>query len=135
MEMVETEFEIPWISKSVSLPFEGLDFVYETSDGAPSQSVEIEGVQKSSPVGPEGVLPTLLSTLISEWMASLCHTARNGSASLRSSSRQKSLTLNCSFIVMNYKKGGCSPGAAHRGWLCVQWLESRSFGETGNGLL
>jgi hypothetical protein len=45
MEVVETEFEILRISKPVSLPFEGLDFVYETH-GAPSQSVEIEVAEK-----------------------------------------------------------------------------------------
>jgi hypothetical protein len=55
MEVVETELEILQISKPVSLPFEGLDFVYETLDGAPSQSVEIEVVEKSSPIGPEGL--------------------------------------------------------------------------------
>jgi hypothetical protein len=42
MQVVETEFEILRISKPVSLPFEGLDFVYETLDGTPSQSVETE---------------------------------------------------------------------------------------------
>jgi hypothetical protein len=55
MEVVETEFEILRISKPVSLPFDGLDFVYETLDGTTSQSVEIEVVEKSSPVGSEGL--------------------------------------------------------------------------------
>ncbi len=59
MEVVETEFEIFRISKSVSLPFEGLDFVYETLDGAPTQSDEIEVVEKPGPVGPEGLAHSL----------------------------------------------------------------------------
>ena len=54
MEVGETEVEILRISKPVSLPFEGLDFVNETLCGLPSQSVEIEVVEGSSPVGPEG---------------------------------------------------------------------------------
>ena len=54
MEVVETEFEILRISKSVSLPFEGLDFVYETLDG-PAGDAMLEVVEKSSPVGPEGL--------------------------------------------------------------------------------
>jgi hypothetical protein len=54
MEVVETEFEILRISKPVSLPFEGLDFVYETLHG-PAGYAMLEVVEESSPVGPEGL--------------------------------------------------------------------------------
>jgi hypothetical protein len=54
MEVVETEFEILRISKPVSLLFERLDFVYETIDG-PAGDAMLEVVEKSSPVGPEGL--------------------------------------------------------------------------------
>ncbi len=46
--MVETEFEILRISKPVSLPLEGLDFVYEALDGAAGDAM-LEVVEKSSP--------------------------------------------------------------------------------------
>ena len=54
MQVVETEFEILRISKPVSLPFEGLDFVYETLDGAAGDAM-LEVVEKSGPVGSEGL--------------------------------------------------------------------------------
>jgi len=49
--MVETEFEIPRIPKPISLPFESLDFIDEALHCSPSQSVEIEVAEQSTPVG------------------------------------------------------------------------------------
>ena len=80
MEVVETEFEIFRISKPVSLPFEGLDFVYETLHGSAGDAM-LEVVEKSSPVGPESFAHSF-ERLDSGFMASLHHTARNCSASL-----------------------------------------------------
>jgi hypothetical protein len=54
MEVVETEFEILRISKPVSLPFDGFDFVYEALDGTACDAM-LEVVEKSSPVGSEGL--------------------------------------------------------------------------------
>ncbi len=54
MKVVETEFEILRISEPVSLPFEGLDFVYQTLDGAAGDAM-IEVVEKSSSIGPKGL--------------------------------------------------------------------------------
>ena len=50
MEMVETEFELCRIPKPVSLPFEGLDFVYEALPCSAGNAM-IEVAEKSSPVG------------------------------------------------------------------------------------
>ena len=55
MELVETEFEILRISKPVGLTFDGLDFVYEALHRSPSQSADIEVVEKSDPVGAKGL--------------------------------------------------------------------------------
>ena len=49
MEVVETELEIFRISKPVSLPFEGLDLIYEALHGSTGDTV-LEVIEQASPV-------------------------------------------------------------------------------------
>ena len=53
MKVVEPEFKILRISEPVSLPFEGLDFVDETFDGATGDPV-IEVVEQPGSIGGKG---------------------------------------------------------------------------------
>ena len=50
MEVIEAEFEIRRISKPISLPFEGLDFIDEALHCS-AGDVVLEVAEKSSPVG------------------------------------------------------------------------------------
>ena len=101
MEMVETEFEILRISEPVSLPFEGLDLVYEAlhcSTGDPM----LEVVEQATPVGPKSFADPY------ECLDSGVHGvfAPHGEellASLQSSFSQKS--LSCSFMEWMTNRG------------------------------